>query len=229
MRSGISVAEKLLTAAQKLAREGKEIFSAEDLVVTAWKMFPDAFGLQGYLDSDGKPIYPDSNRVYAEVMGSKPLRRKGLLKKVGNKLYSLTEAGVLAAETVGRDPKGGNSGKWSLDRQKMEQIMRLMGSKAAQKMRANQLDQIAFFDACGFWGISARSGAKELWARFAVIESLIDYARTALGSKISAQPIHGSNAFTAGDLEWLRSLHNTMKDKFEEDIQIIAGRTDERK
>ena len=100
MISKLSIADKLLIAALDIEKAGKKEFSAEDLVVSAWKKFPDAFGLQGYLDENGKSIYPNSNRVYAEIMGSKPLRKRGLFQKVGNKMYKLTEAGHPYAKSV---------------------------------------------------------------------------------------------------------------------------------
>src|SRR5918911_2824096 len=89
----LSVSEKLLLAAYDLEENSRRPFSAEDLVVSAWRKFPDTFGLAGYRGGDGELSYPDSNRVFAEIMGSKPIRKRGLLTKVGSKMYSLTEAG----------------------------------------------------------------------------------------------------------------------------------------
>lgn len=66
-----SILEKLLIAAFELEEKGHKPFSAEDIVVASWQKFPDAFGLAGYQDR-----YPDSNRVFAEIMGSKPIRKK---------------------------------------------------------------------------------------------------------------------------------------------------------
>ena len=95
MKSGdtFNIIEKLLLSAYELELDGKKPFTAEDLVVSSWQNFPDAFGLQGYRDSEGNLLHPDSNRVFAEIMGSKPIRKRGLLIKVGVKQYQLTEAG----------------------------------------------------------------------------------------------------------------------------------------
>ena len=89
----LSITEKLLLSALDLEENGRCPFSAEDLVVSAWKKFPDAFGLAGYRDTNSQLCYPDSYRVFAEIMGSKPIRKRGLLRKVGTKMYQLTEAG----------------------------------------------------------------------------------------------------------------------------------------
>src|SRR2546426_1543885 len=83
----LSVPDKLLLAAYHLEETGRRPFSAEDLVVAAWRQFPDTFSLAGYRGSDdGQLLYPDSNRVFAEIMGTKPIRKRGLLIKVGNKM-----------------------------------------------------------------------------------------------------------------------------------------------
>jgi len=191
MGSGLSIADKLLIAAREIEESGKKEFSAEDLVVSAWKKFPDAFGLQGYLDSEGKAIYPNSNRVYAEIMGSKPLRKQGLLQKVGNKMYKLTEAGRVRAGSAANLPSDKSPKKWSLARERVAQIKRLFESKTAQKMRLGELKEVSFFDACGFWGISPRSGAKDLSSRFAHIEAVLDAAKKTLGSRSAVSSEHG--------------------------------------
>src|SRR5262245_26355120 len=104
MAMDLKVHEKLLLAAADLTDEGKQTFSAEDLVVAAWRRDPNTFGLAGYLDGDGRPLYPNSNRVFAEIMGSKPIRAQGLLMKSGTKMFRLTEAGVQRAAMLrGRD------------------------------------------------------------------------------------------------------------------------------
>ena len=89
----LRITEKLLLAAFDLEQRGHSPFSAEDLVVSAWQKFPDAFGLAGHRGDDGQLCYPDSNRVFAEIMGSKPIRKRGLLRKVATKMYQLTEGG----------------------------------------------------------------------------------------------------------------------------------------
>src|SRR5687768_4031917 len=89
----VTVHEKLLLAAAGLEDEGKSTFTAEDLVVAAWKLDPETFGLSGHTDESGRPAYPNSNRVFVEIMGSKPIRKQGLLAKSGTKTFRLTETG----------------------------------------------------------------------------------------------------------------------------------------
>jgi len=225
----LSVAEKLLVAALELRREGNTSFSAEDLVVAAWQRFPTAFGLRGHVDDEGKPVYPDSNRVYAEIMGSKPLRKLGLIKRIGNKMYALTEAGRSRALSLEGKPPEESSDRLTLARETTDQIRRLFDSKAAQKYRDGSMDDISFFDACGFWGISPRSSAKDLWNKFADIEAVLSEAHNAVRARNGGRSHHGGAMLTVEDIAKLQSLHRDLRTKFVNDVECIEKRTDERK
>src|ERR1035438_9640504 len=177
----LSVADKLVVAAHKLTISGKSPFTAEDLVVAAWRAYPDTFGLPGYVGADGRSIYPDSNRVFAEIMGTKPVRQRGYLVKVGSKLYQLTEAGThyaggLQSEATGIEKVG-------LARDLKDELERLMKTKASEKFRTERVDEITFHDACGFWKISARSTAIDFTGRYNNIERLLASASTSTQEK----------------------------------------------
>jgi hypothetical protein len=194
----------------------------------AWKKYPEAFGLSGYIDKYGCPIYPNSNRVYAEIMGSKPLRKNGWLRKVGSKMYKLTEAGRSKAQSVSGIPIAEGAEKWALAREQIEFIRRLFNSRAATKFRAGQMEEISFFDACGFWGISTGSNAKDLWSRFAEIETILGIADETFSSRDAVHIKHGSGVFAAGDVRALRETHAFLQERFKSEIDHIKARIDER-
>jgi len=229
MFSEVGIADKLLIAAFQIEMSGKRQFSAEDLVVFAWRRFPDAFGLKGYPNNEGKPLYPDSNRVYAEIMGSKPLRKQGLLKKVGSKLYTLTEAGRNRAKVIMNEADTQLSQKWALSREDQLSLRRLTDSRAVRKARQQKVDEISFYDACGFWGIYPGSNAKNLWERFAHIEGVLERSIEALGAREAASSQHRGAVYTAEGLKQLRLLHDLMRKKFASELERISKRTDERK
>ena len=83
-----TVPEKILLAASNLEEAGQTPFSAESLIVSAWRTYPTTFGLKGFEEQ-----YPDSNKVLAGIMGEKGLPQRGWMVKVGQKLYSLTRDG----------------------------------------------------------------------------------------------------------------------------------------
>jgi hypothetical protein len=226
-REKLSVTEKLLLAAYDLEEVGKKPFSAEDLVVSAWRKFPDTFGLAGYLDKKGSLSFPDSNRVFAEIMGSKPIRKRGFLKKVGTKMYQLTEAGRGNARILLNRNSEVQIKKAGLPREIEEELKRLFSSKALEKFKNNRLEDITFYDACSFWGISPRSSAIELDGKIANLEKVIELAQKIVDEK-DATFEHGSRAFGTNDLEVLVNLHQDLLKTFHEEIKIIRKRKDER-
>jgi hypothetical protein len=223
----LTVPDKLLLAAYELEGGGTRPFSAEDLVVSAWRKFPDTFGLAGYRGDDGKISYPDSNRVFAEIMGSKPIRKRGLLAKVGSKMYQLTEAGRDYARLLLARSDGALTEKAALARETEQEIKRLFASRAVEKIKNNRAEELTFYDACDFWRISPRSSAIELEGRLANFERVVDSARKVVASK-PARFEHTGPTFGAADLDVLLNVHTELKQRFEEEFRIIRKRTDER-
>lgn len=221
-RNSFSISEKLLIAAHYLEEQGRKTFSAEDLVVAAWQNFPDAFGLAGY------KIYPDSNRVFAEIMGSKPVRKRGFLVKVGEKKYQLTEAGREFSRALSARSSESSVEKAGLARETKEKFKRLLASKAVEKFRNGRAEDLTFYDACAFWSISPRSSAIEFRIQLENFNEIVDIARRAVqGDAASLE--HGGRVYSIRDLDDLQALHNTMFNKFEREIKIIMERKDERK
>lgn len=221
----LSVADKLVVTAYRLTSSGKSTFTAEDLVVAAWRAYPDTFGLPGYVDSDGRSKYPDSNRVFAEIMGTKPVRQRGYLVKVGNKLYQLTEAGTHYAG--GLNSQSAGIEKVTLERPLRDELERLLNAKATGKFKAGNIDEITFHDACGFWKISARSTAIEFTGRYNNIERLLASASASTQEK-SIVLRHGGDAITQSDVTILQDLHHLMRERFAAEIEVILRRTDQR-
>jgi hypothetical protein len=75
-----SHAEAVLHAARTLPRGP---FTKEDLVVAAWKLFPNRFGLRGFEQ------YPCSNSVTCYLYGSKGLASKGWLRSIGAGVFEV--------------------------------------------------------------------------------------------------------------------------------------------
>ncbi len=225
---GFSVTEKLLLAALRLEQEGKHPFSAEDLVVSAWAMFPHAFGLAGYRDESGNLSYPDSNRVFAEIMGSKPIRKRGFLEKVGSKMYRLTEAGREHAHLLSGRKTTTGAKKASLGRPTEQELKRLFASKALEKSRNGRIGDLTFYDACAFWGISPRSSAIELEGRTANFNKVVESAKEITrDGGVSFE--HGGSIFGTDELDALVKTHQELLTKFEAELRLIRDRKDERK
>jgi hypothetical protein len=222
----LSVHEKLLLAAVRLEREGTSPFTAEDLVVAAWEDYPDTFGLAGHNDADGRPRFPNSNRVFAEIMGSKPIRKQGLLEKKGTKLFRVTEAGRQRAANLG-GRETGISKKAVFGRETQREFRRLVRSRALEKHDDDRDDDITFNDAAGFWGISARSSAMEYQGRMGQVVGVLQAALDATrDGPLVLQ--HGGQPFGHRDVEELAAFHAELQVKFASEIDVILRRRDER-
>ncbi len=221
----LTVSEKLILAAVDLEENQGPPFSAEDLVVRAWQMFPATFGLAGYNDEDGSPQYPDSNRVFSEIMGSKPIRKRGLIQKVGRKQYRLTESGREFAGLIGKRTEKGTE-KATLSRETKREVKHLLGTRAFEKFRDGREESITFYDACAFWGISPRSSATNFSARREHVRAMIDLAFESLKGADEKALDHGGQALTDSDLRQLAELQDFMLTQFEAELSIIQGRKD---
>jgi hypothetical protein len=221
----LTVADRLLISALALEGDEESSFTAEQLVVSAWKRFPESFGLRGILDAEGSPRYPDSNRVFAEIMGSKPLRKNGYMEKVGDKTYRLTHAGRQRAMVLaGRDDD--SLARRSLSRGLQDSLRRLSRTRAVEKYGSGRQMEITFLDACGYWGISPRSSAMDLEAKLAgtaaVIGEVSDYAQ---GNPVQ---ITRSEVITSEDIQRLAEVHDFLQERFVAELMVIRARTDER-
>lgn len=232
MQERLTVPEKLLIAALK-AREQSATFTAEDLVVQAWTLYPDTFGLAGY-----SKLYPDSNRILTNIMGTKGMRGKGWLRKVGEKQYRLTSQGLsdgamlLTRLANGKDdhsaPK--DALRAELDRQTARALERLLTTQAAQKALSDRSEEISFHEASGFWDITARSNANTLLSRLNDTELLLSRAADAASRNgAEADGLRLSSATVSKEgLEKLLEAHSWMQQRFIAELNILRRRTDER-
>jgi len=215
----LTIVQSILLAAAELDREqGK--FSAEDLVVRAWKLFPDKFGLQGYAAK-----YPDSNRVLTKIMGAtSALKTKGWIERVGTKRYRLSEVGRVAARDLssGDDPTFRLAG---LPRTLVSTLRRMLASSAVQKFRNRE--PLTFSDATSFWNISARSTANQLNLRLNEANTAVALAENAMSTESGTLPGLSQN-ITRGDLGLLHALGQELEKQFARELTVIRSRIDER-
>ena len=225
IRSNSTVADRLLIVAHRISGDQCIPFSAEQLVISAWQEYPESFGLRGFLNEEGYPKYPDSNRIFAEIIGSKPLRKLGLLEKIADKTYRLTEAGRQRASVL-IDQWAQDVPRQSLSRKLQEDIRRLLRSRASTKDGSGQRSRITFFDMCLFWGISPRSSAMHLEVKLAHIKKTLYQVKEYITSGTIS--LDGHNEATASDIDRLIELHFELQEIFAKELSIIRQRTDER-
>src|SRR3990167_9265459 len=218
--------EKLLLAAFRLEENGKRPFSAEDIAVSAWQSFPDAFGLSGYRGKNGKLLYPDSEKVLKRIVSSAPICKLGFLKKVGKRIYQLTEAGRDQAHFLLSSGKTKSSvEKIGLSRESVSALKKLFSSKVMDKFKNNLMTEVTFSDACSFWRISPRSSAIELEVEIANFERILQTAKEVAKNKLVSFE-HSGDLFGESDLETLLQVHKRLLQKFQNELSVIQQRTD---
>lgn len=220
--SSHTVPEKIVLSANELDKE-KGTFTAEDLIVRCWEKFNDTFGLQGYASK-----FPDSNRVLTNIMGTKGVRGKGWLRKVGEKRYQLTEVGRQVANEIGESPSQRVLRGASLGRETIDILSRLVESRAMQKFRLRQ--ELSFGDLCTFWNVSARSNAYQLNVAMKESEAAIEAGEAYLVENGGdSQAIAGTSLpITKSDLSLARALAEELKKTFGKELSVIRERSDER-
>jgi hypothetical protein len=80
--NGITRCEVLIRAIAEVGGDGYE-FTLQDLVVAAWKLCPEYFGLRRY------PQLPCSNKVIVTLLGPTGPLRQGIIRRIGPNLYQV--------------------------------------------------------------------------------------------------------------------------------------------
>lgn len=92
VRKAHTKAELILLAVRSHEEAHGRAPSVSAIVVSAWHVTPEAFGLARY-----ETQYPDSNRVIMELV---KMKGQGLLSQPAEKHYQLTDAGLKVANLL---------------------------------------------------------------------------------------------------------------------------------
>lgn len=214
--------EKILLAAAHLEDQGQSPFSAEALIVSAWRKYPKTFGLKGFEDQ-----YPDSNKVLSGIMGEKGLPRRGWMTKVGQKLYSLTRDGrqIVRKLLQGEDtpPLTAKRSASKLTRDQDLLLQGLLASAAYGKLRQGRQAEWTFTEACKFWSMNDRQGAAvdarldELQRHLRAIEKALAAGPQALGN---------GREVTAAEVGSLCDLHHQLEQRFGRHLNLLRSRAE---
>ena len=219
-----TVPEKILLAADVLDKMGQSPFSAEALIVTSWQKFPKTFGLKGFAEQ-----YPDSNKILSSIMGEKGLARRGWLVKMGQKLYALTREGRQVVRRVmlqeEEQPADASSVKLTRDQERF--LLALLDSSAVQKFEESRKSELAFADACRFWGITENMKGEALDERVEQVEKqLTEFDR--LFADADAQ-LSSGRVISAGDVRVLTNIHRYMEGRFDRHLNLLRARPGSRR
>jgi len=160
-----SVAIKILRAAISLSEGGVgvQIFSANDLVMRAWEMYPIDFSIHPH-------PHPDSNRVLSACMGKRGLVSLGFLRLVSPKVYAVTEAGYARApsEPVPIDGPQQARDAVTLARRHLRFLAAMECSNAVNKR--TRRERVSLIDALEFWQIDGGATIEQIRGRLSEIK-----------------------------------------------------------
>src|SRR5438876_4033251 len=147
---GLGLKQQILLAAFDLT-EGDltRTFTAEELLVHAWKNDKQAWGLRGFEES-----HPDSSKLFKELdahAGKQGITGEGLLEKVHRRVFRLTPTGLAQAsalrpsDTIARD---------KADRQLEQAVKRIIEHPVLREWLKDPTRPKYFREAGHFWGIA---------------------------------------------------------------------------
>jgi hypothetical protein len=213
----------LLAALDCSTGDLQKAFTAEDLLLAAWKRDPAAWGLRGH-----ELEHPDSERIYTEldrasVRGSNVrggLAGLGLFEKVRQRTYRLTPAGLAAAsEVAGADPQA----RGKAERGLADALAAILSHPVFRVWMKDSAMPKHFRDAGHFWGVAPGTPPSVIRARITEVDRALEAARTILKAK-GAEEIaarHGRALFDRTDLDRVSEFHKTLKQRFTKELSTL--------
>lgn len=159
---------KLIEAMYRLMPEEPRMVTYEDIVVKAWEMYPDDFGLRGYSDR-----YPDASDIHKPLYNV--LKSRGWAKTgpPGQKKFALTPLGWEGARLrFGQGPRQqAESGR--LSRISQQELQHLRSTIAVKYFMSGSTAELLDTDFYDFYRTSVRAKAQEFEGRLASVKSAL--------------------------------------------------------
>jgi hypothetical protein len=208
----------LLAALECSGGDMQTTFTAEDLLLAAWKRDPMAWGLQGH-----ESEHPDSERIYvtldrASVRGG--LVGLGLFEKVRQRTYRLTPAGLAAAsEVAGADP----SARGKAERGLADAVAAILSHPVFCHWVKDSGMPKHFRDAGHFWGVAPGTPPGVIRARIGEVDKTLEKARSLLDAKRVEEMAarHGKALFDRTDIQRAIEFQATLKQRFAKDLSTL--------
>jgi hypothetical protein len=161
----LSRAEKLLSVMYEMNKTGGSL-KFEDIVVNAFKKFPEDFHLRGY------PEFPDSGDLV-----HKPLydfRKKGFLE-ANNKVFAFTERGLSFAKQIS-EVAAGRTVKSAprFSRYAEKEINRIRSTEGFSLFVRGENEKINDTDFYSYLGVTPRTSKNDFLGRLSTVTAAVD-------------------------------------------------------
>jgi hypothetical protein len=171
----------ILAAMREVSESSTKLCAYEDIVVKAWELFPQEFGLRGYVDR-----FPDSSDLHKPLYG--PLKREGLVR-VQNKKFGLTDRGLGITNDLREPTKADSRTGARVRRDQLIEIDRLAKKAAVQLVREERMSELLDTDLYDFYGVTVRTKAADFEGRIRTVDDAIDAAVAAQDSSIGHEQL----------------------------------------
>jgi len=190
--------EQILLSMFVLSEGTTDFLKYEDIVVKAFRMFPDEFALRGY------PEFPDSSDVHKPLYGV--LKRKGLIRSA-NKNFGLTALGVETARAMAGKNDGEEPAQRPADRMPRDvqsEVDRMLKSAAVKFFVSGEPHRVLDTDFYSFIGCTVRTPRNDFVGRMSAIDNAVATA------KKLRQPDKGLSTALAETWDFLRRTFSTL-------------------
>jgi len=213
----------LLAALQCSGGDIHKSFTAEDLLLAAWKRDPVAWGLRGH-----EREHPDSEKIYVELdrasVKGKYVRGGlvglGLFEKVRYRTYRLTPAGLIEASEVTGVEQGMRG---TAERTLADAVASILSHPVFLEWLKNPEMPKHFRDAGYFWGVAPGTPPSVIRARIRDVDNTLEKA----GSLLKASGVkeivarHGKTLFDQTDIYRAMEFHETLKQRFTAELTTL--------
>jgi len=167
--SGRDRRNMILVAMSVVSDGTTRLCAYEDIVVRAWQLFPQEFGLRGYVD-----LYPDASDLHKPLYG--PLKRDGYVR-VQNKKFGLTDSGLAVAQQITQPPADESpEGKGRVRRDQLIEIEKLCKKAAVGLVQQGPSEELLDTDLYDFYSVTVRTKPADFAGRIATVDRAIDAA-----------------------------------------------------
>lgn len=198
-------------------------FTAEELLLAAWKRDPFTWGLAGH-ETD----HPDSEKIYTELdrvsVGGRNVRGGlvaiGLFEKVRRRTFRLTPMGVAQASSViGAD----STIRAKAERKVADAVAAIVSHSVFREWLRDPALPKHFRDAGHFWGVAAGTPPSVIRRRICEVDNTLDSAISLLdeGGTDEASTRHGRTLFDRNDIERAKEFQGTLKQRFSRDLETL--------
>lgn len=171
----LTQAEMVLIAFYRASKGTTNKVPYEELVLQAWRDFPEQFSLRNY------PDYPDGSDIHKKLYNG-PLKTDSLVLSLGDKCFRLTSKGLEEAKRVVDSLKNVSAGtvedKSRLGRDAEKFIKHGLQSRALADWRADKRSQMVDYDARMFFQFSTGTTIEERKRKVKDAKEAIEKARS---------------------------------------------------